>query len=406
MKKPTFKLLVYAQQFIGECMPIYPLYALMFSERSGLNNSEIGLLFLGWVIIAMVAEVPTGIIADKFSRKSALVYSYLLQGSAFLIWLAFPSFLGYALGFLAWGIGYAFSSGTFQAYLYEELKAQGQTTSFSKIFARSQSLKLIGMVVAYIAASIIGAKNYAVVLVLSSLGSFIAAGITCLFPYKSKRNRAENSAESHITMLRSAVKEVRGNKTALAYVIALGVLMGMAGTMEEYTPLFYSNIGFSTETVPLILAAGLILSSLFGWYAHHLEHVRFATVASFVIVAGVVFFIGTYGQFVGLFGALIFMRLTMLAQTLFGASLQHTIQDGQRATIGSLASFGGEVMSLGFIGIATILFTMLGNIMTYRILAIIFIGLGIILVILGKARHLRVDAPTANDPTTVPGHPV
>jgi predicted MFS family arabinose efflux permease len=406
LQRPGLKALVYVQQFVGECMPIYPLYALMFAERSGLSSSEISLLFSGWVVIAMLAEVPTGIIADKFSRKWALIFSYLLQGLAFLAWMAFPSFWGYALGFLVWGIGYAFSSGTFEAYLYEELKTQGQSKIFNKVFARSQSVALIGMVIAYLVASVIGAKSYTLALVLSAALSFCAAGLTLLFPYKSKDSRSEQTAESYIGTLKTAITEVRHNKKARSYVLAVAILMGVVGTMEEYTPLFYNQVGFATESVPLILAVGLLLSSLMGWFAHRLERLRFAAVALLVVVSGVFLYAGTYGKLLGLFGVIVFMRLIMLAETLFSATLQHHIQDSRRATIGSLASFGGEVLSFCILGAAGLLFATSGNMPTYRILAVLFIVFGLGLVVLGYRKHLRVDALVEGDGVSVPGRPV
>lgn len=394
----AFKLRVYAQQFIGDCMPIYPLYALMFSQRSGLDNSEISLLFLSWVVFAMLAEVPTGIIADKFSRKGALVYSYLLQAVAFLTWLAFPTFWGYVIGFLIWAVGYAFSSGTFQAYLYEELKAHGDTKSFNKVYMRSQSIKLIGMVVAYTLAWFLGSSNYTLLLCLSAAGSLLAAGVVVSFPYKSKRQKGVNEvADMRPSILKKAFTEIKGSKKALAYMIALGVLTSIVGTIEEYTPLFYSEIGFSSDVIPLLLAGGLILSSILGWFAHRLARMHFATVACFVAIAGIIMFAGTFNQLGGLLAMLIFMRLIMLAQMLFGASLQHTIQDEQRATIGSLASFGGQILSIGLLGAGALLFATLSDMATYRVLALVFVGLGFGLVVLGSLKKLKVDVPIEDE---------
>ncbi|HYG83933.1 MAG TPA: MFS transporter [Verrucomicrobiae bacterium] len=399
-----FKSLIYIQQFLGDCMPIYPLYALMFAQQGGLDNTAISYLFIIWVLIAMVAEVPTGIIADRMSRKQALMYSYLLQAAAFLVWLAVPSFGGYAAGFVLWGIGYAFSSGTFQAYLYEELKAQGDKILFNKVFARSQSLKLAGMMLAYATAPLLGATNYTLLLWLSAGISFITLGVTFLLPYKSKRvKHASQPVEPFFQTLSQATKDIKHNKQALIYVIALGILTGIIGTMEEYTPLFYSNIGVPIDAIPLWLAAGLVLSSLVGWFAHRLSGLRFVTVALFVVGASAVLFAGTTYQLIGPVAMLIFMRIIMLAQTLFGASMQHVIQDNRRATIGSLASFSGQVVSLGIFGVAIILFNNFSQTTTYQILAVGFVALGLLLVVMGGTRHLRVTPPRDGEALPLPG---
>ncbi len=392
-----FKLRLYAQQFFGDCMPIYPLYALMFSQRTGLGTADISLLFLCWVIFAMIAEIPTGIIADKFSRKVALVSSHVLQALAFAVWLAFPSFLGYACGFFIWAIGYAFSSGTFQAYLYEELKAHDDAASFNKVFARSQSIKLVGMVAAYSLAWYLGASNFTLLLSLSIITSLITAGVTMSFSYKSKRKHDTAQDGSQTGFLKNAYFELRGSKKALTYMIALGILTSIVGVMEEYTPLFYSELGFSNDLVPVLLATGLILSSLVGWFAHRLERMRFTTVALFVVIAGSVMFIGTFSELAGFIAILVFMRLIMLVQTLFGASLQHVIQDRQRATIGSMASFAGQTLSIILLGVSSLLFAATSNMFTYRTLAIIFIALGVGLVVMGRIQKLKTDIPAKDE---------
>ena len=403
MKKFGFERLVYAQQFFAECMPIYPLYALMFSERSHLSNAEISALFGIWTIVALLSEVPTGVIADKFSRKAALLLSYAMQSAAFLVWLAFPSFAGYALGFLIWGVGYAFASGTFEAYLFEELKILDRQKSFNKVYARTQSMSLVGMVVAYGVAMLVGAHNYAAALWLSAGLSLVAAGLVILFPYRSRGSRAEQAAESYVATLRSALREVRASAKVRAYVLALALLTGIVGTMEEYTPLFYHHVGFSTNIIPLILASGLLLSSVMSWFAHRLERTKFALVAGFVVAGAVCLYAATFSKVIGLFGVLAFMRLVMLAETLFGATLQHHLEDQRRATVSSLASFGGEILSFITLLVAGTLFANFGDTATYRSLAVGFAVIGIGLVLLGRRRHLRVDPLKSTDVIPPPG---
>lgn len=176
--------------------------------------------------------------------------------------------------------------------------------------------------------------------------------------------------------------------------------------MEEYTPLFYNDIGLSAQAIPLLLAGGLILSSLVGWFAHRMEHLRFTSVALFVVAAGGIMYAATFGTAIGIIGMLLFMRLIMLAQTLYGASLQHTIGDEQRATVGSLSSFGGEVLSLIILSLSAILFAQTDSLYTYQVLAVFFILLGLFLALLGISKRWRIEPPTKEDAIPTPGRPV
>ncbi|MGZ4582365.1 MAG: MFS transporter, partial [Blastococcus sp.] len=65
-------------------MPYYPLYALLFLG-SGLSDGAISGLFALWSITGFVAEVPTGALADRWSRRGALVLAGVLQAAAFAL---------------------------------------------------------------------------------------------------------------------------------------------------------------------------------------------------------------------------------------------------------------------------------------------------------------------------------
>ena len=71
--KNPYKRLVLAQM-LGESVVIYPLYSIMFGDRSHISAVGVGTLLAIWQIVQILAEVPTGVIADKFSKK----YSILL----------------------------------------------------------------------------------------------------------------------------------------------------------------------------------------------------------------------------------------------------------------------------------------------------------------------------------------
>jgi MFS transporter, DHA3 family, tetracycline resistance protein len=65
--------------------------------------------------------VPTGAFADTFGRKLSLIVAFVIQGTAVVIVGAVPSFWVIAAAWALWGFGWTFESGTWEAWLADEI---------------------------------------------------------------------------------------------------------------------------------------------------------------------------------------------------------------------------------------------------------------------------------------------
>ncbi len=113
-------------------MPIYPLYALLFAD-TGLSDAQISVLFALWSAVGIVAEVPSGALADRVGRRTALVTGALVQAVGYACWVVFPGFPGFAAGFVLWGLGSAFASGAQEALLHDGLAAVGAEAHYARV---------------------------------------------------------------------------------------------------------------------------------------------------------------------------------------------------------------------------------------------------------------------------------
>ena len=113
-------------------VPYYPLYALLFLD-TGLTQAQVSGLFALWSVTAVLAEVPAGVLADRWSRRGALVLSGVLEAAAFALWTASPTTASFAAGFVIWGVAGALVSGTAEAVVYDGLAARGAADAFARV---------------------------------------------------------------------------------------------------------------------------------------------------------------------------------------------------------------------------------------------------------------------------------
>ena len=72
-------------------------------------------------VSAFIFEVPTGIVADTYSRRLSVVVGYFITGLGFLLMGLVPTFLALVAASFLWGVGWTFVSGAHQAWLADEI---------------------------------------------------------------------------------------------------------------------------------------------------------------------------------------------------------------------------------------------------------------------------------------------
>ena len=129
-----------AFKFFDSFILIVPLYAVMFVD-AGLTPVQISVALIAWSATAFTLQIPSGVIADRWSRRHILALAQLARAAGFVVWLLYPHFWGFLAGLVLWGIKSAFTSGTFEALLYDELKAQGRAHDYTRVYGRARAAK-------------------------------------------------------------------------------------------------------------------------------------------------------------------------------------------------------------------------------------------------------------------------
>lgn len=158
-------------------------FAMMFVVTSlyeatvaGLTPVQLILVGTALEVSAFVFEVPTGIVADVYSRRLSIIIGYLLMGLGFLVEGFFPAFVPILLAQIIWGLGYTFTSGATQAWITDEV---GEETA-NKLFLRGTQVGLFASLIGMGAAMLVGANQIALPIQVGAVG-VVLIGITLVF---------------------------------------------------------------------------------------------------------------------------------------------------------------------------------------------------------------------------------
>ena len=142
---------------------------------AGLTPVQLILVGTALEVSAFVFEVPTGIVADVYSRRLSIIIGYVLMGLGFLVEGFFPAFLPILLAQIIWGLGYTFTSGATQAWISDEV---GEDTA-NKLFLRGTQVGLFASLIGMGLAMLVGANNVALPLQVGAFG-VILIGLTLM----------------------------------------------------------------------------------------------------------------------------------------------------------------------------------------------------------------------------------
>lgn len=126
MKKKSslreFLLNVYGYSFFNKLMLLSPVYA-VFMQNHGMTDMQLSSLFIMLSAGTFLTQVPVTWITNRVGQKNAIMLGQVLKGIGFILWLVWPTYWGFALGMLLWGMMTAFFNVAFEAMVYDELRA-------------------------------------------------------------------------------------------------------------------------------------------------------------------------------------------------------------------------------------------------------------------------------------------
>ncbi len=221
---------------------------------AGLTPVQLILVGTTLEISAFIFEVPTGIVADVYSRKLSIIIGYILMGVGFLVEGFFPSFLPILLAQVIWGLGYTFTSGATQAWISDEI---GEDPA-NKLFLRAAQVGLFASLIGMGLATLVGANNVALPLQLGSAGVMLI-GITLVFIMPETgfhpTPREDRTTWGHMWhTFKQGVDTVRG-RPHLMSVVGVGLFYGIYS--EGFDRLWVKHL-LDTFDLPIIFGGNQV----------------------------------------------------------------------------------------------------------------------------------------------------
>ena len=198
---------------------------ILFFIQNGLSLLQIGLLESIFHGTSLLCEIPSGMLADRFSYKTNLYLARLPSiGSSLLILFGQGNFWIYALAMMVNAWSYNFDSGTSTAFLFDSAVEAGQKDRYLQISSFlsgvAEVTRTLGTVVAGFFIHGALAWTYYIAIGLSLL--------SILLIFLMKEPESKSDERNHLTLKRilEVVKQEWQEKPVLFYWMLIYQLVG------------------------------------------------------------------------------------------------------------------------------------------------------------------------------------
>lgn len=335
----------------------------------GLNPLQLVLVGTTLEISAFLFEIPTGVLADVYSRRLSVIIGYFLIGIGFIV-ESIPTFATVLLAQVIWGIGYTFISGAENAWIVDEVGAENA----APVFIRGEQIAQIASFGGIIAAILIAMVQLNLPqMVGGAMLIGLSLALMLIMPELGFQRKPASERESWVdffSTLREGFGLIRMRRVLLLIVLtSLSIGLFSEGWDRLWTAHLVNNITLPTlaDLNPIIwfgilsmVASALSLIATAWLQRYNLQnHRELSTgllVAQAIIGASVIAF--AWAPNFGI--ALLLLWTVSVARTisepLYNAWINNHIESRVRATVLSVSSQANAVgqiaggPGIGYIG--------------------------------------------------------
>jgi len=208
-------------------------YALVFTVNMVYQIQTVGLNPLQLVLVGTLLEavcflfqVPTGILADMYSRRWAVVCGVLLIGSGFLVEGSIPAFAAVLIAQVLWGLGATLMDGADAAWVADELGEE----RVGPVYIRAAQIgSLAGLIGVAISVGLASVRLNLPIVLAGALFVTLSGVLALVMPERHFTPIPRNDRTSYQQMghtLRAGVRLVR-LRPVLLTILGIGAFYGV-----------------------------------------------------------------------------------------------------------------------------------------------------------------------------------
>jgi MFS family permease len=339
----------YCYKFLINFQLWIPIWVLYLQRDRAFSLAEITALEIPFLLVGIVAQLPTGALADRWGRRFSLLLGTLGFAVGVFLFGVSTNFWMILAAYAVWGLSMTLGSGSDTAFLHDTLAAVGREEEFSRIVGRAQSwLVAAGLLAALIGAPLAAATNLAFPIVLSSGITLLAGAVVLRFEEPKRKRPHERLA--YAAIMAETLRYTLRRPALLLMIVLSSVLLALAFPLFMFVQPFLNEHNVPVGAFGLLIAPSQLFSILGMLGAYRLTQ-RFGERAVLgAITTGLVAGLLVLGLAHTVWAIAAFPLMRLCTGALFPVSAAYINRhspDNLRATLASEASMLQSILLVG-----------------------------------------------------------
>ena len=258
-----------ALAMIAAGFDFYVPVSAFFLESRGLSLTDIFMLESILVASILVAEIPAGVIGDRFDRRRLVCTGFVFNAIAEILFAAGTNFSIYALSFVMSGLSIAMLTGVQDAYIYDSLGDDADAKAVGA-WGHLSALMLTAGVTGSVVGSALGSVDISLPALLSAAMAVVAVVCVAFLPQQNLKTHDKHPETSWVSLK-------IGVKLLFTSPLLLYVAVGSSASFALFNAVYTLNQPlFAAQDVPIatwgvIAGAGQLLAAGYNYAAGRIE---------------------------------------------------------------------------------------------------------------------------------------
>ncbi|MFR7976326.1 MAG: MFS transporter [Intestinibacter bartlettii] len=390
--------LFYIILFLGEFSVTIPhAFVTLYLLSSGISLAQISLMQVFYMLAIIIFEVPSGVLADRYSKKLIFIISMALMCISYVLYIKIDCFYIIAFAQFIYGMASALNSGTIDSILLNQLSTKDNDSM--EIFTRNSNMIVTSAMVfgSFIGSLLFNKVLGSYVYLIAILGFILSALISLKLHEDKLENKSIHfNASSLVKHFKDGFKSITSNLKLFKIITLIALLQFVLQPFFNYWQPLSVNKGFDGSNLTYIY----ILMQFFGILASYLY--KYLTKVSYhkvfliinIILLTILMILSVN---LGSYTYLVILLISILPRSFIlinlNYKLQKNINNNIRSTVTSISSSYSRIISMTALIIMSVL-----NSFNFKLNVIITICVSFYLVssLILISLKLKVSKSTSN----------